>query len=88
MSEIEQVGPGHWVGPEEHGNQPHFFTTENAVKNYPRGRFVQEEPLQPYNYKVELDYAVNDPKYKSMSDDERRSGFMGYVFESISAGGA
>ena len=55
MSEIEQVGPGHWIGPEDAGYQPHFYNTENAVKNYPLGRYVREDSLQPCNRKIELD---------------------------------
>lgn len=75
MSDIKQVGPGHWIGPEDDGYQPHFFTTDNAVYNYPFGSLIQEDPLQPANKRIEMDY------------DESKGESIGEFFETFSAGG-
>ena len=88
MSEIEQVGPGHWVGPIDHGYQPHFYNTDNATQHYPFGGYVQEDVLQPCNRKVELDYGLTDPDpyVSGLTEERKKIEFMGYVYESASAG--
>lgn len=75
MSEIRQIAPGHWVGPEDFGYIPHFYTTAHAAKNYPLGSFLQIEPLQPGNKRVDLAYTRKDAES------------MGEYFDAYSAGG-
>ena len=86
MSQIKQVEPNHWIGPEDAGYQPHFYNTENAVKNYPLGRYVREDSLQPCNRKIELDYGANDPKHAKLSEEEKRLGFLVGIFQLMTAG--
>jgi len=86
MSNICQVEPGHRVAPEEHGYQPHFFITKNAAVNYPWGHFIYEDPLQPANRKIELDYAKSQPELKDKTKKEREDFCSALVFETTSAG--
>lgn len=75
MSQIKPLGPGHWVGPEDAGYTPHFYTTERAARCYPGGALIQEDPLQPSNKRIELEYK------------DKEAAHMGEFFEGLSAGG-
>ncbi|MGD8122515.1 DUF6708 domain-containing protein [Vibrio sp. TRT 2004] len=78
MSEIRQVGPNHWVGPEEFGFTPNFHITQHGVDHYPNGHLMQQEPLHPGNKKITLVHETTEPGEK---ED------LGEFFELFSAGG-
>ncbi|OLQ87929.1 hypothetical protein BIY22_07055 [Vibrio panuliri] len=75
MSQIKQIGPNHWVGPEDFGFTPNFHITQYGVEHYPNGHLIQQEPLNPGNKKITL---IN--RIKEAED-------MGEFFEGFSAGG-
>ncbi|TMX30963.1 hypothetical protein DA100_20005, partial [Vibrio sp. Hep-1b-8] len=72
MSEIRQVGPNHWVGPEDFGITPNFHITQHGVEHYPNGHLIQQEPLNPGNKKI--------PIVHRRKDAEDMGEFMGLVF--------
>lgn len=78
MSEIRQVAPNHWVGPEEFGFTPNFHITQHGVEHYPNGHLIQQEPLNPGNKKITLVHETTEPGEK---ED------LGEFFELFSAGG-
>jgi|GEM_PF-3209436 len=78
MNEIRQVGPNHWVGPEEFGFTPNFHITQHGVEHYPNGHLIQQEPLNPGNKKITLVHETTEPGEK---ED------LGEFFELFSAGG-
>lgn len=78
MSEIRQVAPNHWVGPEEFGFTPNFHITQHGVEHYPNGHLIQQEPLNPGNKKIILVHETTEPGEK---ED------LGEFFELFSAGG-
>ena len=75
MSEIRQIGPNHWVGPEDFGITPNFHITQHGVEHYPNGHLIQQEPLNPGNKKIPIVHRRKD------AED------MGEFFEGFSAGG-
>jgi hypothetical protein len=75
MSEIRQVGPNHWVGPEDFGITPNFYITQHGVEHYPNGHLIQQEPLNPGNKKIPIIH-----RRKGAED-------MGEFFDGFSAGG-
>ncbi|MGY5615368.1 hypothetical protein ACXHQ6_19850, partial [Vibrio brasiliensis] len=75
MSEIRQVGPNHWVGPEDFGITPNFHITQHGVEHYPNGHLIQQEPLNPGNKKIPIVHRRKD------AED------MGEFFDGFSAGG-
>lgn len=75
MSQIKQIGPNHWVGPEDFGFTPNFHITQHGAEHYPNGHLIQQEPLHPGNKKISLVNQVKD------AED------MGEFFDAFSAGG-
>lgn len=74
MSNIKQVGPNLWEGPEHFGVTPRFMRTDHAVKHYPKGRSLLLEPLHQ-NVKTPLE------------DSGDETDALGEMFELCSAGG-
>ncbi|SJL83077.1 hypothetical protein [Vibrio palustris] len=74
MSDLRQVGPNEWVGPEKTGITPHLSHTEHAKRNYKAGN-VLHEPLMPGNYIVPIDY------------ENRPTEHMGEFWDAFTAGG-
>ncbi len=78
MSDIKQVGPNHWVGPEDFGFIPNFHITQHGVDHYPNGHLIQQEQLNPGNKKITLMHHTTKP-----GEIEE----LGEFFELFSAGG-
>ncbi|SJL83078.1 hypothetical protein [Vibrio palustris] len=74
MSDLRQVGPNEWVGPEKTGITPHLSHTEHAKRSYKAGN-VLHEPLMPGNHIVPIDY------------ENRPTEHMGEFWDAYSAGG-
>ncbi len=75
MSNIKQVGPNHWVGPEDFGFIPNFYITQHGVDHYPNGHLIQQDPLNPGNKKIPLIHRIKE------AED------MGEYFDGFSADG-
>lgn len=75
MSDLRQVGPNEWVGPEDMGVTPHLSYTEYAKQHYKRGNMMHEQ-LMPGNHIVPIDYGNNS-----------KTKHMGEYLDAYSAGG-
>ncbi|MGY5614895.1 hypothetical protein [Vibrio brasiliensis] len=77
MSDVIQIGPNHWVGPEEFGFTPHFHIFQHSAENYPNGQLTPMDPLNPGNKRIPV---VDDTTKPSEIDDLRQ------LVKSVSAG--
>ena len=84
MSELRQVGPNQWVGPEDMGITPHLSYTEYAKQHYKRGNMMQEQ-LMPGNHVVPINY--DKLKKSNTAYDKSNGAHLGEYLDAYSAGG-